>query len=44
MYIETVIWMGEDLFYFNWLYDGMIDNTLQAEILMKSLLHEGEFC
>jgi streptomycin 6-kinase len=35
LYIETVISMGEDLFYFNWLDDDMIDNALQAETLMK---------
>jgi streptomycin 6-kinase len=37
MYIETVIWMGEDLFYFNWLDKLMVDNTVQAEMLMKLL-------
>ncbi len=36
MYIESVIWMGEDLFYFNWLDDNMINNAIQAEILMES--------
>ena len=35
LYIETVIWMGEDLFYFNWLDDHMVENVLQAEILMN---------
>ena len=35
VYIETVIWMGEDLFFCNWLDDDMINNTLQAERLME---------
>jgi streptomycin 6-kinase len=37
MFIETVIWMGEDLFYFNWLDEYMINNTKQAEKLMNLL-------
>ncbi|HBL83996.1 MAG: hypothetical protein A2Y17_05840 [Clostridiales bacterium GWF2_38_85] len=35
LYVETVIWMGEDLFFFNWLDDCMIVNVLQAETLIK---------
>lgn len=35
MYIETVIWMGEDLFFCNWLDEQMINNTLEAEKLME---------
>jgi hypothetical protein len=38
LYIETVISMGEDLFFFNWLDDGMINNALQTEKLMKFTL------
>lgn len=43
LYIETVIWMGEDLFFTNWLDDNVINNVVQAEILMKSI-HEDKIC
>jgi streptomycin 6-kinase len=35
MYIETVIWMGEDLFFCNWLDGNVKSNPLQAEKLME---------